>query len=62
MKRKSRKRCTKDQTSLVVQWLRLLGCNTGGLGLIPSLGTRFHMPQQKSHMLQKKIKDPACHN
>ena len=45
----------KEETSLVVQWLGLLECNAGGLGLIPML-------QHKSYMLQKKIKDPAGHN
>ena len=34
-------------TSLVVQWLRLHGPSTGGLGLIPGPGTRFHMFQLK---------------
>ena len=32
-------------TSLVVQWLRLRAPNVGGLGSIPGLGTRYHMPQ-----------------
>ena len=35
-------------TSLVVQWLRLCAPNAGGVGLIPGLGTRFHMPQLKT--------------
>ena len=33
--------------SLVVQWLRLGAPNAGGLGLIPSQGTRSHMQQLK---------------
>ena len=32
-------------TSLVVQWLRLHAPNAGGLGSIPSQGTRFHVLQ-----------------
>ena len=39
-------------TSLVVQWLRLLNPNAGGVGLIPARGTRSRMPQLL-------IKDPA---
>ena len=38
---------TKRGSSLVVQWLRLLAPNAGGLGLIPGQGTRSHMPQLK---------------
>ena len=34
-------------TSLVVQWLRLHAPNTGGLGSIPSQGTRSYMLQLK---------------
>ena len=30
---------------LLVQWLRLQAPNAGGLGSIPSQGTRSHMPQ-----------------
>ena len=37
----------------MVQWLRLLAPNTGGLGSIPGQGTRSHVPQ---------LKDLACHN
>ena len=56
-------------TSLVVQWLRLCAPSAGGLGLIPGLGTRSHMPQFRVLMLQLKIlnatmktEEPACHN
>ena len=42
-------------TSLVVQWLRLHAPNTGGLGSIPSQGTRFHMLQLKILHVAKKI-------
>ena len=31
---------------------------SGGLGLIPGQGTRFHIPQLRAHMLQLKS---ACH-
>ena len=55
-------------TSLVVQWLRLCS-NAGGLGSIPSQGTRSHVLQPRIHMPQLKIlhattnvKDPTCHN
>ena len=34
-------------TSLLVQWLKLHAPNAGGSGLIPSQGTRSHMPQLK---------------
>ena len=34
--------------------------NAGGLGLIPSQGTRSHMPQLRIRTLQ--LKDPASHN
>ena len=37
-------------TSLVVQWLRLCTPNSGGLGLIPDLGARSHMPQLRACM------------
>ena len=33
--------------SSVVQWLRLHAPNAEGLGLIPGLGTKSHMPQLK---------------
>ena len=45
---------------MVVQWLRLCTPNAGGLGLIPSQGTRSHMPQLRIRTLQ--LKDPASHN
>ena len=57
------------ETSLVIQWLKLCAPNVGGLGSIPSQGTRSHMLQLRVHMLQlrsrhtaMKIKDPMCHN
>ena len=36
-------------TSLVMRWLELWVPNTGGLGSIPSQGTRSHMMQLKDH-------------
>ena len=42
-------------TSLVVQWLRLCTPNAEGLDLIPSQGSRSHMPQPGIHMLQLKV-------
>ena len=61
----------KIRTSLVVLWLRLFTSNAGGLGSIPSQGTRFHMPQlrpgaakfkkiiikEKSHLIKKQKKN-----
>ncbi|TEA24312.1 hypothetical protein DBR06_SOUSAS4410010, partial [Sousa chinensis] len=47
-------------TSLVVQWLRLHTPSEGGLGSIPSQGTRSHMPQIRVHMPQ--LEDLACRN
>ena len=41
--------------SLVVQWLRLQTPNAGGLGSIPSQGTRACMLQLRIRMLQLKI-------
>ena len=41
-------------TSLVVQWIRVCPFNAGGLGLIPSQGTRSHRPQLRVQMLQLK--------
>ena len=32
---------------IVARWLRLCVPSTGGLGLIPGLGTRSHMVQRK---------------
>ena len=43
----------------MVHWLRLHAPNAGGLGLIPSQGTRSHMPQTKS--LNAATKDFTCH-
>ena len=34
-------------TSLMVQWLKLLSSNIGGMGLIPGQGS--HMPQGLKH-------------
>ena len=42
-------------TSLVVQWLRLHSPNARGRDLIPGQGTRSHMVQIRSHILQLKI-------
>ena len=39
---------TKMGTSLVAQWLRLLGLIAGGQGSIPGQGTRSHVLQQRS--------------
>ena len=36
------------ETSLVVQWLRLLAPNTGGLCSIPGQGPTSFTPQQRS--------------
>ena len=38
----------------MVQWLRLQAHNARGPGLIPSQGTRSHMPQLRVHMPQLK--------
>ena len=43
------------RTSLVVQGLRLLAPNAGGLGLSPGQGTRSHVTQLRVCMLQLKI-------
>ena len=40
------------RTSLAVQWLRLCASNTGGVGLIPGLGTK--MPHAVWHSQNKK--------
>ena len=40
---------------LVVQWLRVHVSNAEGPGLIPSLGTRSHMPQVRLFTPQLKI-------
>ena len=42
----------------MVQGLSLHAPNAGGLGLIPSQGTRSHMPQLRVHMPQ--LKDTTC--
>ena len=45
--------------ALVVQWLRLCAPNARGPGSIPDQGTRFHLPQQSSHV---STKEPECCN
>ena len=40
-----REKINRGGTSLVVQWLKLHAPSEGGLGSIPGLGTRPHMPQ-----------------
>ena len=55
-----RRRWQGQGTSLVVQWLSLHAPNAGGLGLIPSQGTRSHMPQLRVRMPQ--LKDTTCPN
>ena len=47
---------------LVVQWLRLQAPNGGGPGLIPSQGTRSHMPQLRAHVPQQRLKIPGVHS
>ena len=42
-------------TLLVAQWLRLCTPNAGGLGSIPSQGSRSHMPQLRVLTLQLNI-------
>ena len=59
-----------EETSLVVQWLRLCAPNAGGPGSIPGQGTRSHMhaASKSSHATTNKPhaatekKDPACCN
>ena len=36
-------------TSLVVQWLRLLAPNAGGMGLIPGQGSKTHVAPKTQH-------------
>ena len=55
-----------QQTSLMVQWLRLRAPNTGGLSSILDQGTGSHMPKLRVLMLQlknlnaaTKVEDPA---
>ena len=38
----------------MVQWLRLCDTSAEGLGLIPGLGTRSHMPQLRPSIAKKK--------
>ncbi|TEA40711.1 hypothetical protein DBR06_SOUSAS1310003, partial [Sousa chinensis] len=52
-------KCIYLGTPLVVQWLRLLAPNAGGLGSIPGQGTRSHMPQLRVCMSQLKIPNAA---
>ena len=40
----------------MVQWLRLSTPNSGGPGLIPGQGTRFHMLQLRPKYISKKLK------
>ena len=47
-------------TSLVVQWLRPHTPNARGPSSIPSQGTRSHMPQRKSCVLQLSIRPSAA--
>ena len=49
---------------MVVQRLRLHPPDAGGLGLIPSQGTRFHRPQLRAHIshITCHNEDPACCN
>ena len=49
-----KKQIAEQETSLVVEWLKLWAPNARleGLGSIPGQGTRSHMPQQKI----------VCHN
>ena len=54
---------TLARTSLVVQGLRLLIPNAGGLGLIPYQETRSHKLRLKiSPQAEMKINDPMCRN
>ena len=46
------------RTSLGLQWLRIHAHNSGGLGLVPAQGTRFHMPQLK--ILHATTKTQCC--
>ena len=46
---------TSNQASLVVQWLRLLTPNAGGLGLIPGQGTRSCVSQLRPNTAKKYI-------
>lgn len=46
----------KNETSLVVQWLRLTAPNAGGQDSIPGQGTRSHMPQVESACFKKPTK------
>ena len=40
----------------MVQWLRLSTPNSGGPGLIPGQGTRFHMLQLRPKYISNKLK------
>ena len=46
----------RNETSLVVQWLRQHTPNAGGPGLIPSQGTGSHIPQLRPRVV-KEIKN-----
>ena len=45
----------RDETSLVVQWLRLHAPNAEGWSLIPGQGTKSHRPQLRVPMLWLKV-------
>ena len=47
-------------TSLVVQWLRLRAPNAGGTSSILAQRTRFHMPQLRVRMLQRRSKNRSA--
>ena len=50
----------------MVQWLRFLTSNAGGLGSSPGQGTRSYMPQLRPgeyiHFLKKKKRIKHCRN
>ena len=47
-------------TSLVAQWLRLRAPNAGGASSILAQRTRFHMPQLRVHMPQRRSKNQSA--
>ena len=51
-----KKKMKTQETSLVVQWLRLHASNAGGLGLIPGQGIRSHIWQLRIGMLYQRSK------
>ena len=44
----------------MVQWLRLLPPNAGGLGLIPDQGPKSHLPQLRVCTAQERWKIPQA--